>query len=269
MDTNITTNTTTTDIEWGRIIHFSMSGGSFGDGSLSYSIVMQEGEYLFSANGWNGLELYVEQQPIPSEEIDTLQSFLEESGIETWNGFAEHANVLDGFDFSISFEIENGSSFQAIGSNSFPAGFDTIFPALSLHLADIAFRYRAVQEWGNLIYMNYYVTHGVHSHSFYIYEIYIDGNDQVHINSRVSSRWPRVNGIFDYSVMENLREIVTNYGIDQWHGDVRCDPGNNYFMSIYMRFDNNASFSIRGHLSPSGFDEANEAILAFFKNLVE
>ena len=255
-------------IEWGEIIQFSMSGGSFHEGELSYSIIMQEGEYLFSASGWNGLELSIERQPIPFEEVDTLRNFLEESGIEAWNGFAElDEYALDGFGFSISFEIKNGSSFQAIGSNSSPAGFDTLFPMLSLHLADMAFRYRTVQEWGDLVHMRYHVSHGTRG-DFYTFEIYVDSNDQIRINSRISGhRWSGANGLFGYSVMEDLREIVSNYGIDQWYGDVRFDPANNNFMSVYMRFDNDASFSIRGNLSPSGFDEANETILAFFRNL--
>ena len=257
-------------IEWGEMIQFSMSSGSFGEGSLSYSIIMREGEYLFSASGWNGLELDVERQPIPFEELDALRRFLEESGIEAWNGFEEHAeDVLDGFGFSISFEMENGSSFQAIGSNRSPAGFDAIYPALSFHLADIAFRYRTEQEWGNLVYMRYHISHGTHGDR-YTFEIYVDHNDQVRINSRISGyRWRGANGLFDYSVMEDMREIVRNYGMDEWYGDVRFDPRNNRFISVEMRFDNDASFSIRGNLSPSGFDEANEAILAFFRNLAE
>ena len=255
------------EIEWGDILQFSMSSGSFDFGNLSYSIIVQEGEYLFSASGWYGLEPPIRHQPITFEEVDALRSFLEESGIEAWNGFVEHNQyVVDGFGFGISFEIKNGSSFQAGGHESFPAGFDRIFPALSLHLADMAFRYRIVQEWGNLVSMNYYVSHGAHSGSFYIYEIYVDSDEQIHINSRVSRSWPRVNGLFDYSVMEDLREIVSNYGIDQWYGDVRYDP-RNPFMSVEMHFDNDTYFSIRGNLSPYGFDEADEAILAFFRNL--
>jgi len=257
--------------EWGEIVQFSLYGGSFHEGSLSYSIIMQEGEYLFSASGWNGLELSIEQQPIPSEEVDALRNLLMESGIEAWNGFAEQNNyVEDGFAFSISFEIENGGSFEAWGHEHYPDDFDAIFPVLSLHLADMAFRYRTVQEWGNLVYMNYYVSHGIYDNSrgFYVYEIYVDSNGQTRISSRVSTTWPRVNGVFDYSVMEDLREIVSRYDIDQWYGDVRCDPENNLFMSVRMRFDDDTSFSIKGNLSPYGFDEANEAILMFLEALM-
>ena len=259
--------------EWGEIIQFSMSGGSFHEGALSYSIIMQEGEYLFSASGWNGLELEIERQPIPFEEVDALRNILKESGVEAWNGivrqFDDDVLEADGFGFSISFKIENGSSFQASGGGWDLDDFDTIFHAISFHLADMAFRYRTEQEWGNLIHMNYSVSRGIHNSSFYIYEIYIDSNDQIRISSRVSGTWPRVDGLFDYSVMEDIREIVSNYGIDQWYGDVRFDPWNNPFISVRMRFDNGTSFSIRGNLSPSGFDEANEAILAFFRNLAE
>jgi len=254
-------------IEWGEIVEFSMSAGSYSDGDLSYSIIMQEGEYLFSASGFNGLELSIEQQPIPHKEVDELRIFLEESGIDAWNGFAgdDDVDVMDGFGFRISFEIDNGSSFQASGSNNYPADFNTIFNALSFHIADMAFRYRTVQEWGNLVYMKYYVD--AQGNGSYIYEIDIDSNNQIHINSRVSGGWPIVDGVFDYSVMEDIREIVSIYNIDQWYGDVRSVPENNHFMSVTMRFDNDLSFSIRGYLSPSGFDEANEAILAFFSNL--
>ena len=266
---NVITYESVVPIEWGEIVEFSMAEGSFSEGYLSYSIIMQEGEYLFSASGSNGLELSIKQQPIPYKEVDELRSFLEESGIDAWNGLAggNDDDVMDGFGFRISFEIDNGSSFQASGSNNYPADFNTIFNALSFHIADMAFRYRTVQEWGNLVYMQYYVAHDAQGNGFYIYEIDIDSNNQIHINSRVSGGWPIVDGVFDYSVMEDIREIVSIYNIDQWYGDVRSVPENNHFITVDMRFDNDSSFSIRGYLSPSGFDEANEAILAFFSNL--
>ena len=258
------------DFEWGDIIQFSIASGSFDLGDLFYSIIMLDGEYIFSAEGVNGLELFVEPQPIPFDEVDALRRLLEESGIEAWNGFEGSNPYVDGgFGFNMGFELENGSSLEAWGHENFPENFNTIYPVLSFHLADMAFRYRTSQEWGNLVYMRFEVSHRrnpLGDLGYYVYEVYIDDNGQTSISSRIRGTWPTVNRVFDYSVMEDLREIVSNYGIDQWYGDVRNDPANN-FMRVHMHFDNDTSFSITGNLSPYGFDEANEAILAFLRNL--
>ena len=128
---------------WGNIINISVKSGSFNGGYLSYSIFMRNGEYLLTAKGSNGPDLFIENQPISSHEVEVLRRILEENNISTWNGFrGNNDGVMDGHSFDLSFVIENGSEFTASGYESYPEGYNDIFPLITNYLADIASGYK-------------------------------------------------------------------------------------------------------------------------------
>jgi len=251
-------------------MRFSLGSGSFHGGTADFAITKIDGDYFFTASGGNGLEMFVETpQWIPSQEVDTLRHIMEAGGVGAWDGFyGSDENVLDGFGFNLSVEMEGDISINARGYERFPENFDEVFPLLSSHLADMAFRYRTAQEWGDLVHITYYV---VLEHGFYVYSLTVEEGNQIHFAARTPETRPAmgVEGVVDFSALEEVRRLVVQYGVDQWYGDTRNDPENNRYMSVRVSYDNGGAFSIGGYLAPDGFEAANEALLTFFAELLE
>ena len=83
------------------------------------------------------------------ELLEEVRDLLFRHGVDGWDGFSEsNPDVLDGEGFSLTLTLDDGSTVQASGENSFPPGYYEAVRELTARLSD-AFAAAEAAEKGN------------------------------------------------------------------------------------------------------------------------
>ena len=145
---------------------FEYDYGSFNGGERKYTIRAEGAGYLFTARGYNGVDLNVEA-PVNRGDLDGLAAVIRDNGIASWDGFDKRdPNILDGYGFSLSAEFESWT-LEAHGYEKYPQNYEAGHAALSAYLDGLAHRFAPLdlQDPGNVyeIQVSFYDSAGRYS----------------------------------------------------------------------------------------------------------
>ena len=132
--------------ELGNLETFEYDYGSFNGGYWRFEITKaddgvagSDSEYLFIAQGSNGIDLDVEAY-VGQDTLDDLAAIIVSNDILSWDGFSGSDNdVLDGYSFTLKVESTEGTIF-ASAYMKLPDNYDQGHAALSKYLVDLADR---------------------------------------------------------------------------------------------------------------------------------
>ena len=234
----------TPPIEWGEITSFSSHWGDFHGGHQSFRIEKIDGQYLFNASGYMGVQMFVsENQPIPVHEVEALRHVLEDIGADRWNGFSSGwcGYCTGDWNFSLTIVMDNGTEINVTVGCDSPSGYREGFPVLSAFLHDLAVRYQTAPQWGNLEYMSFSLMQ--HGRQVISYRIFADRDGTVYFGHDREE--------VDPIVLKEVHQLIIDYGIiGWWDGQLRDAPweASAYRMSVEIRFDNDTGFHTWGHV---------------------
>jgi len=261
-------------IEWGQITSFSARWGDFHGGHQSFQIEKIGDEYFFNTTGEMGVQFFVPaDQVIASYNVEELQNILESNNMDSWNGFRGRLcdYCTSDWGFSLEFEVDTGYTISMTAACNSPSGFSYGFAELSAFLFSLSDQYMTEPEWGNLEFFQFrYRT--IWPETTYTLRLF-DG-DVVFIDGDGGS-W-----LVEDEALEDLYQLMIEYGIDQWwdgHREEDTGAGSNAIrFNIWVQYDNDTEFSTwgvspRDRSNPNRRDhtvcDATNALLYFFRNI--
>ena len=260
-------------IEWGQITSFSMHWGDFHGGHQSFRIEYVYGQYIFNASGEMGIQLFVPyDRPIPPYEAEAVLAVLQEHSTDRWDGFTSGwcEDCTGDFSLSLTVEMASGSIIHIRVGCYEPAGFRNVFSGLSVLLHDMAERYKAEPEWGNLIDV-FFSPPGFLPNSS-AFSVRLRG-DEV----RFQRGWGdnAITGVFEPYVMQELHQLLITRDVIGWWSDTygrnEARPPNSHQVDITLRFDNDIEFFAIRHVRERYYQRTNRndinALLRFLENL--
>ena len=116
---------------------FTLEIGGFFDGYTKYKYTISEDKVLFDADH----SFYLKPSNLPVYKPFTREEFvrgIEALHIGEWKEKYENLCVLDGTQWSISIEYEDGKEqFEIYGSNAYPYNFEELIEFLGIDNSDI------------------------------------------------------------------------------------------------------------------------------------
>ena len=106
-----------------KITSFSYSqSGMSTDSIYTYTLTRENGKAVLHADLNAGY--YEADAELDESAFDTLSEIARQYKLEEWDGFDKvNKMALDGSSFRLHINLEDGSSIDAYGSNSFPTGY--------------------------------------------------------------------------------------------------------------------------------------------------
>ncbi len=106
-----------------KITSFSYSqSGMSTDSIYTYTLTRENGKAVLHADLNAGY--YEADAELDESAFDTLSEIARQYKLEKWDGFDKvNKMALDGSSFGLHINLEDGSSIDAYGSNSFPTGY--------------------------------------------------------------------------------------------------------------------------------------------------
>lgn len=107
-----------------KIISFEYEYGSYWGGYYYYNIETIEEKIIFTAKGYNGVELDICKQ-VSEEDIKKLDSIIKKYKIDEWNGFNESdIAILDGYSYTLKVEYSDGRKIESYGYEKYPENYE-------------------------------------------------------------------------------------------------------------------------------------------------
>ena len=119
------------------IVSFKYNYGGYNGGYYEYSIILEDDKAMFSANGSNGVDLYIDKE-IDKSYFEKLAKVINDNKIYKWNGFDEtDKNILDGYSFELIVKYKDDSTLKAYGYMKYPDEYNIGHEALTNFLESI------------------------------------------------------------------------------------------------------------------------------------
>ena len=94
---------------------FEYNYGSFNDGEWNFKIIYEKNKYLFTAVGYNGVDIDTEKY-VSQDVIEELERIIISNNILSWNGFDNRdQDILDGYGFRLRVEYYDDTVISACG----------------------------------------------------------------------------------------------------------------------------------------------------------
>lgn len=108
----------------GNIVEFHYNYGSYNSGYYYYSITKENDKFIFSAEGYNNVNLNINKE-IDKSNLKRLAKIINANNINKWNGFNEsNDDILDGNHFYLKVEYDDGKTIEASGYMKYPKNYD-------------------------------------------------------------------------------------------------------------------------------------------------
>lgn len=120
-----------------EITYFKYEYGSYGGGYYDYTINSEVGKMIFTAKGYNGVELNISKE-INKSKLEELSKIIVDQSIDKWNGFDNSdSNAMDGYSFELKVDYKNGDEITANGYMKYPPNYETAHQKLVSFLESI------------------------------------------------------------------------------------------------------------------------------------
>lgn len=111
-------------------IDFTLREGKLGYRRISFEL-RDDGRF----DRWYGptfaYEMHEPSGPLSHLESASLISSLEEAKVLSWRGSVRRLDCLDGIEWTLSLEFEDGTFCRRLGVNDFPEDFEVVFEVMT------------------------------------------------------------------------------------------------------------------------------------------
>ena len=269
-------------VSWGELTSFSMGWGDFHGGHQSFRIEKIDGQFFFNADACRErlMQFFVpENHPVSSYEAEAILAILKEHNADRFDGYSSGwcGDCTGDFSLSLRVIMDSGCTINTHIGCYRPVGFSELFSPLRAFLHDMAERHKVEPilvepEWGNL--QSMVLRLGTHIGA-YTYRISLEDDEVYFVRDRRINNFEASRAIFHPRVMDELHQLMLEYGIDQWWGGQFEPTPNQTFsatMTMYVYYDNDTYFRASGLFGfysnpyPTN-NEAINALINFFEDL--